>query len=213
MIDLELFRARIGRYASVKIYFRKMKPSLVLCSLNGALLSIYLMMLAAGVLGLILLWFNTHLFVMETKFNTNLDINYGPDIGFKMPITTFNPITWNAFIKAFNGNIKNCINIAHWNGSSSHLGKSSKGKEKVEHMKFLLNKHNIDVQGLSEANLFNSVENAEIKINKYKVLRQNLNVSRLVVYVKEDLDYKLVEELMDPDIAAIWIEVGRGKSK
>ena len=54
-------------------------------------------------------------------------------------------------MKAINGNIKNCINIAHWKGGSSHLGKSSKGKEKVEHIKFLLNKHNIEVLGLSEA--------------------------------------------------------------
>ena len=152
MIDLELYRARIGQYTSVKICVRKMKPSLVLCSQNGALLSFYLMMLATVVLGLILLWFNTNQWILETKFNTKLEIEYGPDIGFKMPITTLNPIAWNALMMAINGNIKNCINIAHWKGGSSHLGKSSKGKEKVEHAKFLLNKHNIDVLGLSEAN-------------------------------------------------------------
>ena len=44
--------------------------------------------------------------------------------------------------KAINGNTKNCINIAHWNGGNSHLGKSSKGKENLEDVKFLLNKHN-----------------------------------------------------------------------
>ena len=51
---------------------------------------------------------------------------------------------WNSYMKAMNGN-KTCINVAHWNGGSSHLGKSSKGKEKLHHVKFLLNKYNVDV--------------------------------------------------------------------
>ena len=44
---------------------------------------------------------------------------------------------WNSYMKAMNGN-KTCINVAHWNGGSSHLGKSSKGKEKLHHVKFLI---------------------------------------------------------------------------
>ena len=130
-----------------------------------------------------------------------------------MSLSIVNPLAWNAYVKAINGNINNCINDSHWNGGSSHLGKSSKGKEKVEHVKFLLNKHNIDVLGLSEANLFNSVNEAEIRIDKYKIIRQNSNLSRLIVYIKEDLDYRIVDELMDPEVAAIWFEVGSGRSK
>ena len=86
------------------------------------------------------------------------------------------------------------------------MGKSSKGKEKLEHVKFLMNKHNIDVFGLLEANLHKSVDKLEIKIDKYKVFYQDLNMSRIVTYVKEDLDCKLVEELMDPGISCIWID-------
>ena len=63
---------------------------------------------------------------------------------------------WNSFMKATNGN-KTCINVAHWNGGSSHLGKSSKGKEMLQHVKYLIDKHNVDVFGLSEANLHKSV--------------------------------------------------------
>ena len=35
---------------------------------------------------------------------------------------------WNSYMKAINGNIKNTISIAHWNGGSSFLGKSGKGR-------------------------------------------------------------------------------------
>ena len=118
---------------------------------------------------------------------------------------------WNAYMKAMNGN-KTCIDVAHWNGGSSHLGKSSKGKEKLNHVRFLLSKYNLDVLGLSEANLHKSVNNLEFKIDKYKVYHQDLKIARIVTYVKEDWDSKIEESLMDPDIACIWLWIGRGKS-
>ena len=55
---------------------------------------------------------------------------------------------WNSYMKAMNGN-KTCLDVAHWNGGSSHLGKLSKGREKLLHAKFLLSKYNLDVLGLS----------------------------------------------------------------
>ena len=85
---------------------------------------------------------------------------------------------WNSYMKALNGN-KNSIEVAHWNGGSSHLGKSSKGKEKLHHVKFLLSKYNLDVLGLSEANLHKSVNNLEYNIDKYKVYHQDLNIARI----------------------------------
>ena len=115
-------------------------------------------------------------------------------------------------MKATNGN-KTCINVAHWNGGSSHLGKSSKGKEKLQHVKYLLNKHNVDVLGLSEANLHRSVNEYEYKIEKFKAFKQNTNFARVVTYVREDLDCKIEEKLMDPDIACIWLLIGRGRSR
>ena len=56
-------------------------------------------------------------------------------------------------MKVLNGNIKNTITIAHWNGGSSSLGKSEKGKEKLLEVENLLTNHKIDILGLSEANL------------------------------------------------------------
>ena len=40
-------------------------------------------------------------------------------------------LDWNSFINALNGNIKNTLTIAHWNGGSSFLDKSEKGREKL----------------------------------------------------------------------------------
>ena len=119
---------------------------------------------------------------------------------------------WNLYMKALNGN-KTCLDVAHWNGGSSHLGKSSKGKEKLLHVKFLLSKFNLDVLGLSEANLHKSVNSLEYKIDKYKVFYQDLKIARIVTYVRDDLECKVKESLMDPNIACIWLWIGRGKSR
>ena len=56
-------------------------------------------------------------------------------------------------MKALNGNIKNSITLAHWNGGSSFLGKSEKGREKLQEIKDILRDNNIDILGISEANL------------------------------------------------------------
>merc|ERR1712115_229626 len=67
--------------------------------------------------------------------------------------------------------------------------------------------------GLSEANLHKSVNDLEIKIDKYRAYHQDSNIARVVTYVREDLDCKIEESLMDPDIACIWLLIGRGKSR
>ena len=98
-------------------------------------------------------------------------INLWPSI---MMVRNYQPRArdWNSYMKALNGN-KTCLDVAHWNGGSSHLGKSSKGKEKLLHTKFLLSKYNLDVLGLSEANLHNSVNELEYKIDNYKIFHQD----------------------------------------
>ena len=93
------------------------------------------------------------------------------------------------------------------------MSKSSKGKEKLLHTKFLLNKYNLDILGLSEANLHKSVNELEYKIDNYKIFHQDLKIARIVAYVKDDLDCKVEESLMDTNIACIWLWIGRGRSR
>ena len=61
----------------------------------------------------------------------------------------------------------------------------------------------MDVLGISEANLQKSVDSLEYKINNYKVFHQDLKVARIVTYVREDVDCKVEESLMDDNIACI----------
>ena len=121
MIGVGLYRARIGQFYSLKSNVRRRKTSIVSLNVNRALVCLSLLMFAAAVFGMAALWFNTGQSILGSRLNTKLAPYYGPDIGFKLPITVVNPIAWNALMKATNGNIKNCINISHWNGGSSHI--------------------------------------------------------------------------------------------
>ena len=38
-------------------------------------------------------------------------------------------------------------------------------------------------------------------------------MARFVAYVREDLDCKVEDKLMDPDIACIWLLIGRGRAR
>ena len=49
----------------------------------------------------------------------------------------------------------------------------------------------MDVLGLSEANLHESVNSLEYKIENYKVFHQNLKIARIVTYVRDDVDCKV----------------------
>ena len=94
---------------------------------------------------------------------------------------------WNTFMKALNGNIKNTLTIAHWNGGSSFLGKSEKGREKVSEVENLLVSNKIDVLGLSEANLDAELDDYNFKIQGYHCFKSPGTVARLVTYVRDEL--------------------------
>ena len=113
MIDLKLFRAKIGCYNLIKIYSCKKKPSLGHSSYHGAQLRMLLTILVVGVVGVVLLGYNTHLFSSETKYYNHLETRQGSDTGFKLSVSLFSSKIWNAFMRATNGNTKNSINIAH----------------------------------------------------------------------------------------------------
>ena len=59
----------------------------------------------------------------------------------------------NKYMKIVNGNRVSTITLGHWNGGSSQLGKSAKGLEKLEQIKYILGKYKIYVLGITEANL------------------------------------------------------------
>ena len=172
MIDLVSYRVRIGLYNNKSCRSMKMKNKSRINSLKMYYWR-YIMILTAGIFCVTLLCqteTSPNFCAVTTKEQHNFVSSRDLDVGLKILYSRLSPKQWNSVMKAVNGNRSNRLNIAHWNGGSSHLGKSSKGKEKLQHVKFLLNKYGIDVFGLSEANVHNSVDNIEIKLEKYKTL-------------------------------------------
>ena len=67
---------------------------------------------------------------------------------------------------------------------------------------------------ISESNLRCSVDQEKVLIPGYRLFTsktmQNpaLNISRVVVYLDENVTWSLREDLMDPSFSSIWIELG-----
>ena len=92
----------------------------------------------------------------EGKHNMNLKICP------KMHNHGFYNFDWNKHMKMVYRNKELTITIGHWNGGSSHLGRSVRGLHKLEQIKFILGKYKVDVMGISEANLLYDLDYATI---------------------------------------------------
>ena len=57
-----------------------------------------------------------------------------------------------------------------------------------------------------------SLDESAYLIQGYNVIRSSGDIARVIVYIKEDLQYKILSSLNN-DIAAIWLEVGKYRSK
>ena len=183
MTDLEIYRARIGLNILRNCGGNKSSTN-TKCSRNMSFLLWRILLVLA--LGSICFCMTLELNVLSGVWRESLkslhmhfgllrDINEVTNLWpSSLMVQNYQPRArdWNSYMKALNGN-KTCLDVAHWNGGSSHLGKSSKGKEKLLHTKFLLSKYNLDVLGLSEANLHNSVNELEYKIDNYKIFHQD----------------------------------------
>ena len=71
-----------------------------------------------------------------------------------------------------------------------------------------------DVFGLSEANLFRHHDQLKVQIPGYwlytcpTLTNPNLEVSRVVVYIRDNLVVKPRPDLMNNEVSAIWLEIG-----
>ena len=109
-----------------------------------------------------------------------------------------------------NGNSRQNIQILHWNMGSKYWT-----KKKVE-VEAVILKHNPDIMIISEANLIKGLTEDEMKIGGYTMILpktfEEQNVARLVLLHKEEMQVKLMPELMDKSVAAVWLKIGhRGR--
>ena len=120
---------------------------------------------------------------------------------------------WNKLIKSSNGNRSDTIRIGHWNSGSAHLCKTSTGKSKLEHIKHILSKNNLDILGISEANLPINIPEYVYQIDGYKVQKSGGQYARVITYSKLSLDCKLISNITDGNTACVWLEAGKTRSK
>ena len=120
---------------------------------------------------------------------------------------------WNTYMRAINGNSKkNTVTLAHWNASSSFLGKSERGREKLREIENYLHQHKIDILGVSEANLDNTLGEYEYKIQGYSSIKSGRDTARVITYIREDLIWKELKNYGN-NLACTWLEVGKGRNK
>ena len=159
-MELEIYRARIGLYNLRKYAGYKKNTKLLCCRYMSQQCGqiLYILEAASLILAMIAIVDVSSGGLVENDCLSHLDPGLRR-MSNNLPYLARGPIRvqnyqlkscdWNAYMKAMNGN-KTCLDVAHWNRGSSHLGKSSKGREKLLHAKFLLSKYNLDVFGLSE---------------------------------------------------------------
>ena len=114
-------------------------------------------------------------------------------------------------MKQINGNGKSALAICHWN-----LG-SRKWRNKRNNIQALIDQEAPDILFISEANLDESTPSHESLIIGYnitlpKTVTRN-KTARLVLLTKENLDFKVKEELMDDTFTSIWIKICRPGAK
>ena len=119
---------------------------------------------------------------------------------------------WNKIMHIINGNIRNSLKLAHWNGGPSYLGRQGRGMDKLETIKEILFLYKIDVLGISEANIETDIENSCIHIDGYKLERSHGDLARLCVFYKSDLKVKILDN-NSGNSAAVWLEIGERKNK
>ena len=114
-------------------------------------------------------------------------------------------------MKQINGNGKNTLSICHWN-----LG-SKMWRNKLNQIQALVDQDSPDIIFISEANLEEETPPHESLIIGYnitmpKTVTRN-KTARLVLLTRENLDFKLREDLMDDIFTSIWIKISRPGAK
>ena len=90
----------------------------------------------------------------------------------------------------------------------AHLNMVSLRKNKLE-LDVLVNDHKFDVLELSELRLAENVQDRELRINGYEIYRNDRDTSGggVAMYVNSTLSHHRREDITDPKLEILWIEV------
>ena len=118
----------------------------------------------------------------------------------------------NKRVKSKNGNGQNKIlKLYHWN-----IG-SRQWQRKIEDIEMLILEKDPDIFIVSEANLMSEITEDQRSINGYDMIFPNTmeirGYARIVMLIKSEVEYKVLNQFMYPGTSAIWIQVGRAGRK
>ena len=162
----------------------------------------------------------------NTKFSLELKISYFPTVSLQVLGEDDQPdpgggevqqvpvlIDNNFWARYINGNRTRGIKLCHWNIGGGYL------QNKTDHINKLIDDYSPHILGISEASFWSFQNLDDIQIPKYKVFlactlsNPQLNVSRIAVYVHEDISVTVRNDLMNEEFSSVWLEVGLTRQK
>ena len=121
---------------------------------------------------------------------------------------------YNFLARHTNGNRRSMgLKLCHWNKGGSYLINTRNEIEQI------IDQYRPHVFGISESNFLSTHNPEDVQINHYNlyladtIKNPDLNISRVAVYVHEDIVVKVRNDLMTDDVSSIWLEVGIKRQK
>ena len=129
-------------------------------------------------------------------------------------ITSFETTDNNFLARYINGNIRrNGIKLCHWNKGPGFLS------SKLNEIENIINGYHPHILGISEGNFKSNHNQQDVYIENYDVYfskslnNPDLNISRLAVFVHQDLVVKVRDDLMNDTFNSVWLECGLPRQK
>ena len=90
---------------------------------------------------------------------------------------------------------------------------------KIENIESVINGYKPSILGISESNFLKRHDLNDVQIENYNLFlsntidNDNINASRVVVYVHKDIACKLRQDLMSDKFSSIWLEITLPRQK
>ena len=232
MVDINIYRSRIGSYMSSsrhsRIKFRNLfRSQNIESDKNGKFILSCIQTLSKILLILVLLDPGWNLpddlccysepstmfswWVLPATANPQVGLFSVVSLAAAYPVIQFQTRgrkqTSNFKAKYVNGNRRKGINNAHLNIRSLN--------NKIHEIKNLIKQHSPNILGLSECELKKvdgQYDETRLKIPGYELLFpkswSSRGVARVVVYVKKNLEYEQIHDLEDEQVQSVWLRGG-----
>jgi hypothetical protein len=148
----------------------------------------------------------------NTQTNANISLNENLSFNFLPNSVKLLKTNFESRYK-YDNKKKNGIKIMHWNAGGKHL------LNKLENIESVINGYKPHILGISEANFFRKHDVQDVQIENYQLFfsdtlnNEALKVSRIAVYVHNDIACKVRKDLMNDSFSSIWLEINLPRQK